>query len=60
MPKPETSPLNLPPSIQELVRTAIAWNTVLRNPKIARATVVKAQQDLEAAVAALPPDVRPR
>jgi hypothetical protein len=55
MPKPEIDSLSLPPPIQELVRTAIAWNTILRNPKIARATVVQAQKDLEAAVAALPP-----
>jgi hypothetical protein len=55
MPKPEIDSLSLPPPIRELVRTAIAWNTILRNPKIARATVVQAQKDLEAAVAALPP-----
>ena len=55
MPKPEIDSLSLPPPVLEVIRTSIAWHAIVRNPKVARATVVQAQKDLEAAVAALPP-----
>lgn len=46
-------PQSLPQPIQDLVRTAITWHTIVRNPKIARATVIDAQKALEAAIAAI-------
>lgn len=44
---------SLPQPVQDLIRTSIAWHAIVRNPKVARATVIQAQKDLEASVEAL-------